>query len=613
VKEFHSFRLDTVNQCLWRRKDTGDDERIRLTPKAFAVLRYLADHAGRLVTLDELLDALWPDTFVQPAVLKNHVLDIRKALGDRPKDPQFIETLPKRGYQFIAPVRDSSTPPFTAFGLAVELSSRKFVGRSTEIDELRNCFQRALGNQRQIVFITGEPGIGKTALADEFQRQVRVDTPDVRIVRGQCVEGYGGREAYYSILEALGQLCQGPEGEPVVQILAAQAPTWLVQFPALVNSKQRGVLQQEILGATRERMLREIAEALETITSEKPLLLVLEDLQWVGPSTVDVISALSRRRAPGKLMLIGTYRPADLALADHPLRTVKRALLIHHLCREIALKPLGEAEVAEYLASESGGAAVPEGLAERIYWHTEGNPLFMVAALDHMRDRGLIAVENGSWQIRVPLERIDLEVPESLRQMIELQIEKLSEEEQRVLEVASVTGALFATAVRATAANTNAESFDDLCEGLARRHQIVCSAKSQEFPDGTTSARYEFVHALYREVLYQRLSPGRRAKIHLHVGERLEALYAQRLGGVALELAQHFEQGGDWLRAIKYSQLAADTAGRRFEPRQAADILENALGLLKKLPDGERAEHETTILNRLAKIYIAWVRKATGT
>jgi DNA-binding winged helix-turn-helix (wHTH) protein len=306
VKEFHSFRLDTVNQCLWRRRDAGDDERIRLTPKAFAVLRYLADHAGRLVTQDELLNALWPDTFVQPEVLKSHILDIRKALGDRPKNPQFVETLPRRGYQFIAPVRDAPTPAFTPLQLAIELPFRKLVGRTKEIDELRNCLQKTLGNQRQIVFITGEAGIGKTALADEFQRQVWLHAPGVRTARGQCVEGYGGKEAYYPILEALGQLCQGVEGEPVVQILATQAPTWLVQFPALVNSKQREILQREILGATRDRMLREIGAALETITSEKPLLLVLEDLQWVDPSTVDFISALARRRHSARVRLIGT-------------------------------------------------------------------------------------------------------------------------------------------------------------------------------------------------------------------------------------------------------------------------------------------------------------------
>jgi predicted ATPase len=359
-------------------------------------------------------------------------------------------------------------------------------------------------------------------------------------------------------------------------------------------------------------MLREINEVLEPITSENALLLVLEDLHWADHSTVDLISALARRRAPAKLMVIGTYRPVDVIVSEHPLHALKQDLLVHQLCREIGLEPLGEGEVAEYLAAECSGASLPDGLASLLYQHSEGNPLFMVAALDHMSERGLISREKGRWQLRVALKGIDLEVPKSLEQMIEVQIERLSAEEQRVLEEASVTGALFTTAVRTTAANTDTESFENICEGLSRRHQFVRSADSQEFPDGTTSARYEFVHALYREVLYRRLSPGRRAKIHLHVGERLEALYAQRPGEAAPELAQHFEQGGDWLRTITYLQLAADTAGWRFEPRQAADFLEHALRLVKKLPDGERAEHETMILERLAKIYILWVRKATG-
>jgi predicted ATPase/DNA-binding winged helix-turn-helix (wHTH) protein len=608
MKEFHSFRLDEVNQCLWQRRDTGNDGRTRLTPKSFAVLRYLVEHAGRLVTQDELLNGLWPDTFVQPEVLKSHVLEIRHALGDDAKNPQFIETLPRRGYQFIAPVREASTP----IEFAAELPSRKLVGRSTQIGELRNFWQRALGNQRQIVFITGEPGIGKTSLVDEFLQRAATDRATMFFARGQCVEGYGGKEAYYPILEALRQLCQGSQGESVVQILATQAPTWLVQFPALVNSKQREMLQREIRGVTQERMLREIGEALETITAERPSLLVLEDLQWVDLCTVDLISALARRRAPSKLMLIGTYRPVDVTLVGHPLKAVKQDLLVHQLCREIALEPLREVEVSEYLANESTTLAAPEGLAGLIYRQTEGNPLFMVAAIQHMIDRGLIALENGTWQIKVPLDRIDLEAPESLRQMIELQIEGLSEEEQRALEIGSATGRLFTTAVRAMAANTDPESFENLCESLSRRHQIVRSAGTQEFPDGTTSARYEFVHALYREVIYHRLSPGRRAKIHLNVGGRLEALYAQRPGEAARELAEHFEQGGDWLRAIKYLQVVADTAGRRFEPRQAADILEHALNLVKKLPEGEHAEHEISILKKLAKIYVSWVRKATG-
>ena len=321
-------------------------------------------------------------------------------------------------------------------------------------------------------------------------------------------------------------------------------------------------------------MLREISDALETITAEKPLVLVLEDLNWVDPSTVDLISALARARGTAKLMVIGTYRPADVALSDHPLKAVKQDLLVHQLCHELALEPLREEEIAAYLAGESPDASAPKGLAALLHRHSEGNPLFMVAAMDHMSQRGFLSRENGTWKLNVPIKQIDLEVPESLRQMIELQIERLSQEEHRALEAASVGGAVFSSEVSATAANMDVEQFENLCEGLSRRHYIVRSADSKECSDAiAASERYEFVHALYREVLYRRQSPGRRAKLHQRVAERLETLYAQRLSEAAAELAHHFEHGGDSLRATKYLQLAVDTAGRRLEIGQATDLM----------------------------------------
>src|SRR3984957_14647480 len=319
MKEFHQFRLDTVNQCLWRRKDTGAEERLLLKPKPYAILRYLVDHPGRLVTQDELLDGVWPDTHVQPDVLKRHILDIRAVLGDHPKSPVFIETLPRRGYQFIAPIRDdvSEAAEPTRQGQGV------IVGRGRALGDLREHVRRAIGAQRQIVFVTGEPGIGKTTLVDELQRRPGTDGI-VRTARGQCVEGYGGTEAYYPVLDALGKLCRSPGGDSVVQILASHAPTWLVQFPALVTREQRDTLRRELLGATRERMLREIGEALELITARIPLLLVLADLQWAGPATIDLLSALARARAQAKLMMIGTYRTVDVSPSEHPLKRVKQ-------------------------------------------------------------------------------------------------------------------------------------------------------------------------------------------------------------------------------------------------------------------------------------------------
>jgi tetratricopeptide (TPR) repeat protein len=527
-------------------------------------------------------------------------LDIRAALGDRPKNPQFIETLPRRGYRFIAPISDVSTEST----ISLEPDSAKLVGRNAELDRLGDSLQMALSGRRQIVFVTGESGIGKTALVDEFQRRLVADLIGVRIARGQCVEGYGGREAYYPLLEALGQLFHGSAGDSLVGIVERQAPTLLVQFPALVRPEHRDTLQQEIIGATRQRMLREISEALETIASERLLLLVFEDLHWVDHATVDLISALARRRQSAKLMLIGTYRTADLALSDHPLKTLKRELVIHELSHEIALEPLEESEVAEYLASESEGIAASEGLAGFMHRCTEGNPLFMVAILKHMREQKVIAQEDAALTLTAPLEEIGLRAPESLRQLIESRIERLSEEERRALEAASVAGVLFSTAVSATAANMDVEDFEYLCEAVVHRHQLVRSAEPQEFPDGTVSGRYEFAHALYRKALYRLLAPGRRTKLHQRIGERLEELSSASPGELAPELAHHFEESRDWLRAIKYLRLMAETAGRRYAPREATAALQHAVELSRKLPDAERAGIETEILTKLAGIYL---------
>jgi DNA-binding winged helix-turn-helix (wHTH) protein/tetratricopeptide (TPR) repeat protein len=599
MRRFQSFRLDTANHCLWNGEDRAD-----LTPKAFDVLRYLVDHAGRLVTPDQLLEALWPETYVNPEGLRRYIQEIRKVLEDRADKPVFIETLPKRGYQFVAPVIEESIPH--PLHLPAE-TAKRMVGREPTLAVLQRCLSKAVRGQRQIIFVTGEPGIGKTTLVDEFQRRAAANVLSIRVARGQCVEGYGGKEPYYPMLEALGGLCHGSGGESLIQVLAEQAPTWLVQFPALVKSEHRDMLQREILGATRERMLREIGDALEAITSENPLVLVFEDLHWADHSTVDLLSALARRRPPAKLMVIGTYRPVEVIVSEQPLNVLKQDLLVHQLCREVALEPLGEGEVAEYLAAESSGASLPDGLASLLYQQSEGNPLFMVAALDDMSERGLISRNQESWQLRVVLKRGDLEVPKSLQQMIEVQIERLSTEEQRVLEVASLESVgsfRFEVAGRAAVIDLEPEVFEGVCETLSQRYRIVRSAGSEKLADGTVTPSYEFVHVLYRDVCYRRIAPGRRAKLHKRLGEWVEA-HSGRVNEAAAWLAVHFELGGDWLRATKYLQQAADIAGRRFEPRQVVEILEHALELLKKLPESERTASEIEILEKLATTYIA--------
>jgi DNA-binding winged helix-turn-helix (wHTH) protein/tetratricopeptide (TPR) repeat protein len=605
--EFLRFRIDPTNQCLWRRGESAKDERVLLTPKAFALLDYLLKHAGRLVTQDELLDALWARSYVQPEVLKHHVLEIRKVLEDNARSPLYIETVPRRGYRFIAPLGTSLAPLPASDARSVE---HHLVGRSAALSALREYLGQACRGQRQLVPVTGEAGIGKTALVDEFQRQAKNCAPGLRFARGQCVEGFGSQENYYPMLEALAQLCRGPGWEAVIDILAAQAPTWLVQFPALLKREHRETLQPELLGATRARMLREIGDALETLTATQPLLLVLEDLQWVDRPTVNVLSALARRRAPAKLMLLTTIRSIEAMPTDHPLKILHHDLLMHGLCHEIPLRPLAKAEVAEYLTATASGSALPDGLADLIHRNSGGNPLFMTAALDHLARRGLVSCDTGVWRIAAPLHEIEVQVPETLRQMIETQIERLSAEEQRALEVASVTGAVFSVRIAATAADVEQDHFEDVYAALARRHRIIRPSDPRHFPDRSDSSRYEFVHALYREVLYRRQARGHRAKLHRRTGECLEKLLlgeAREIGPeeLAAQLAHHFEQGAEWNKALRYTRLAANVAVKRYSQNEALSILGRGLELVGNLRPEERPAAEVQLLERAAMIAAA--------
>jgi DNA-binding response OmpR family regulator len=334
VLEFESFRLDVAEQCVWRCAD-AHHERILLSPKAFTVLRYLVERAGRLVTENELLRAGWPNVFVQPEAVKHRLYEIRKALGDNSKAPHFIETLARRGYRFIAPVRE--IPAAADPSLVGEALHQSLPGRGPALALLRESLRLALRGERQLVFIEGELGVGNTALMDEFQRLAAIDSPGLRVAHGRCIEGCDGVETYYPILEAVESLCRS--SSQILDIVGTHAPTWLVQFPGLLTDEHRRKLQQEILGATRERMLREIAQAIEAVSLDEPLLLILDDLQWADGQTLKAISALARRRTTAQLMLVATSHPVDGSISTHPLEALRHDLRARGLCRLVELEP----------------------------------------------------------------------------------------------------------------------------------------------------------------------------------------------------------------------------------------------------------------------------------
>ncbi|MGA2537325.1 MAG: AAA family ATPase [Terracidiphilus sp.] len=566
MKQFECFALDTANQCLLRMGAPID-----LAPKPFAVLRYLVENPGRLITHDELLDAIWPETYVQPQVLRTYMLEIRKLLGDDPGHPRFIQTLPKRGFRFVAPVTERTGVANRAHQEEALLDGKSsaMVGRDGELALLRSQVHLLDSGQRSVVFVTGEAGIGKTALVDTFCREA-TRTLKASVARGQCLQGIGGKEEYYPVMEALTQLCAGTDGEEACRILARLAPAWLAPGWSATEWSAQG---RELDGSAEPRLaanqktpgektLGDLCAALEALAVERPLILLFEDLHWADGSTLHLISALARRRSAAKLMVLATYCPQP-GSSEYPVRMLTQDLKMRRLCVEMALPPLNKNAVGELIGKELGQKTLPQGLVDFVTRRAEGNPLFVIAVVEHLISQQILvrsyAPDKDQWEQSAPWPEIEAGVPDQLSRMIEMEIERLSEDAQRLLEAGSLISVAFPAWAVAAALEKDEIETEEECDALARRLHFVVRAGQDELPNGSTSAFYVFAHGLYREVLYRRQTPARRSRRHIRIAERLGQLFAGREENVAREMATHYEAAGDLERAARALKSAERT------------------------------------------------------
>lgn len=516
MQAFGDFRFDSSNECLWR-----GTQRLSLTPRPFAVLRYLIENPQRLVTHDELLEALWPQTYVQPQVLRTYVLELRKLLGDDHTHPQFIETIPKRGYRFVAPITHQFPQPGQPNPHRPVL-----VGRDPELTLLHERFISARQAERPTLFLTGESGIGKTALIDAFCERICLQHAPVRIARGQSIEGFAGKETLYPVREALNGLCSA-EDVKARALLTAAAPAWFTHAPASDTPS-----------------LGEICEALEALSQDDPLLLIFDDIHWADDSTLDLIAALARRRTRARLMLLASFRPDDLP-PEHPLRLLQQDLATSRRSETLQLGPLDQTAVAEYLRRELSADKLPTGLSSLIHQHSAGNPLYMTAILDHFRAQRVLRSKDGEVALNQPIDKIEIGIPDGLAAAIHLQLDRLAEGDRRLLEAGSIAGTIFPAWAAAAALNRALEDTEDMYAALIRRTRLLSLAGYDDLPGGNRSAFYVFAHELYREAVYTGIPASRRTLWHQRVADRLRAMFAGNEASVAHEIATHTQAGRD--------------------------------------------------------------------
>jgi predicted ATPase len=474
---------------------------------------------------------------------------------------------------------------------------RHTVGRENAHAELHEALASVFAGRGLLMCVPGEPGMGKTTLVEDFLSDLRAGSQSCIIARGRCSERLAGTEAYLPWLEALDSLLRGADGrsrpsalgtESIVQTTKRLAPTWYAQAMPLQpdDSSVERLLAER--AASQERMKREFGGLLEEISQRRPLVLFFDDLHWADVSTIDLLAYLASKFDTMRVLIIATYRPSDLLLARHPFLQVRPDLQARGVCREIELEFLSRSEIEKYLALEFPEHCFPAELPALIHSKTEGNPLFMADLVRYLRDREVIAEQQGRWVLAQSLPTIERDLPESVRGMIERKIAQLSDEDRRLLVAASVQGYEFDSAIVAKVLDLDPADVEERLETLERVYALVRFISEREFPGRVLTLRYRFVHVLYQNALYGSLRPTRRAQLSATVAEALLGYYGKQSATVAAELAFLFEAARAWSRAADYYLEAANNASEVFALQEAGVLAQRGLEMLRLLP--ERAE-----------------------
>jgi predicted ATPase len=471
-------------------------------------------------------------------------------------------------------------------GRAATGAGRKTVGRETERAELRRAYARVKDGQGLILGVAGEAGIGKTSLIEDFLMELTTRPERPIVARGRCSERLAGAEAYLPILEALDSVLHRAGGESLQTLMKTVAPTWYLQVATRsIEESSMAEMRADALSASQERMKREVGAFFQDASRARPIVVFLDDLHWADVSTIDILNYLAGRFADMRLMVLTTYRPAEMALAQHPFLGITNNLRSRGLFDEIALAFLSPADVDRYLALEFPEHRLPPDFSALIHAKTEGSPLFMADLVRYLRDSGGIIDDHGTWVLARSMSDLPRDLPESVRSMIARKIEQVDERDRALLLAASVQGPEFDSAVVSEAIERDPAEVEERLDVLERVHVFVKRGSEYEFPDLTLTLHYQFVHVLYQNILYASLQPTRRTTLSGRVARALVG-HGEHTPASAARLAVLFEAARDFATSAQYYFAAAQHSVGLFGFREALSLADRGLKALRGMPDG---------------------------